>query len=103
MATLLPESVMRLQATALVNDVELSNLGRCEIIRQAAQTMAESALRKLLTDCIQTKQYLGFQGSTLCLDVCVIEPGELLRLLADARAEGERDALRWRSIPKESF
>ncbi len=99
MATLFPENITRLQATAFVDGAELSNLGRSGIIRHAAKDLAEKALRKLLDDCIKTEDYQGYRGQTLSLDVCVIEPGELLRLLAQAREEGERDAARWAPRP----
>ena len=98
MATLFPESVTRLQATAFVQNAELFNIGRTEIIRHAAKDLAEKALRKLLGDCIKTEDYHGYRGQTLTLDVCVIEPGELLRMLAQAREQGERDAARWASL-----
>lgn len=95
MATLLPETVTRLQAQAFVENAELSNIGRSEIIRHAAKDMAEKCLRKLLHDCIETKQYQGYQGQTLYLDVCVLAPHELFELLKNAREEGRLDAMRW--------
>jgi hypothetical protein len=98
MAMVFPESVTRLQATVFVDGAEIKAINRNEIILHAAKNMAESALRKLLDDCIKTQDYQGYQGQTLCLDVCVIEPGELLRLLADARTSGQTDALRWGSF-----
>ena len=95
MATLLPESVTRLQARAFVENAELSNLGRGEIIRHVSKDMAEKCLRKLLHDCVKTEEYLGYQGQTLYLDVCVIAPNELFELLKNAREEGKLDAFRW--------
>ena len=95
MAVLVPETATRLQAEAFVTSAELATVGRSEIIRHAAKNMAESALRKLLDDCIRTEDYQGFSGQTLRLDVYVISPAELRKMLVDAQRQGERDALRW--------
>lgn len=96
MASLIPENVMRLQSKAFVKGAELEVLGRGEIILAAAEQMAHSALRKLMDDCIKTEgDYMGYQGQTLSLDVYVLSPSELHKMLIEARAEGERDALRW--------
>lgn len=96
MAGLIPESATRLQAVAFVRDAELAAIGRDRIIRAQAEQLAENALRKLLSDCIETKGgYMGYAGQTLRLDVYVIAPHELHKMLADARTQGEHDALRW--------
>jgi hypothetical protein len=99
MAVLIPETITRLQATAFVNDAELNALGRDKIIRASAEQMAEQALRKILNDCVKTEDYMGYQGQTLSLDVYVIAPDELHKLLEEARVQGERDALRWTGNP----
>ena len=95
MASIVPETATRLKATAFVNGAELGALGRGGIIRAAATEMAESALRKLLEDCITTSEYMGHQGQTLTLDVYVLAPADLHQIIMQARAEGERDAMRW--------
>lgn len=93
MAYLIPETVLRLQATAFVRDAELAAIGRDRIIRHEAKHMAEMCLKKLLSDCIKTDDgYRGYQGQTLRLDVYVVTPDDLHELLAEARAKGERDA-----------
>ncbi len=97
MAGLIPESATRLQAMAFVQGAELSAIGRDKIIRAGAERMAEQALRKLLKDCIKTEGgYMGYTGQTLSLDVYVIAPYELHKMLAEAREQGEHDALRFR-------
>lgn len=96
MAGLIPETATRLQATMFVNDAELAMIGREMIFRNVAEQLAETGLRKLLKDCIKTEgDYMGYLGQTLRLDVYVIAPDELYKMLADARMCGERDALRW--------
>ena len=95
MAVLIPETLKRLQATAFVKDAELNAIGRSEIIRTSAKQMPENALRKILNDCIKTESYIGYQGQTLSLDVYVIAPDELNKIIQEARAQGERDAMRW--------
>lgn len=93
MAWLIPETTTRLQATAFVTNAELSAMGRTSIIRMAAEQLAERALRKLMDDCIKIKEYEGHPGKRLDLDVYVLAPHELHKMLADARRQGERDAL----------
>ena len=93
MAGLIPETITRLQATAFVRDAELKAIGRDRIIRASAEQMAEKALHKMLCDCIKTEvDYMGYQGQTL---MYVLAPGELHKMLAEARIQGERDAMRW--------
>lgn len=96
MAGLVPEDATRLQATAFVHGAELAAIGRDAIIRASAERLAESALRKLLSDCITTEgDYQGYPGQTLVLDVYVLAPHELHKMLAEARKAGERDAMHW--------
>jgi len=100
MAYLIPETAMRLQAVAFVDGAELARIGRGEIIRAAAENMAEQALRKLLDDRIRTEgNYMGYPGQTLRLDVYVLEPAELHTMLAEARMQGQRDAEHWSRHP----
>ena len=96
MAGLIPETATRLQATSFVNDAELAAVGRDRIIRAQAEKMAEAALRKLLKDCIKSEgDYMGYRGQTLRLDVFVLSPEELHKMLAEARMLGEADAKFW--------
>lgn len=96
MAGLVPETATRLSATAFVSDAELTAVGRSEIIRMQAEQMAEGALRKLLKDCIKAEGgYMGYEGQTLRLDVFVLSPNELHKMLAEARMQGEADAKFW--------
>jgi hypothetical protein len=96
MASLIPETVTHLQATAFVSDAELSAIGRDRIIRAEAEKMAEMALRKLLEDCIKTEgDYMGYKGQTLRLDVYVLSRADLHQIIARAREQGEHDAMRW--------
>ena len=63
MASLIPETALRLQATAFVRDAELAARGRVSIIRLEAEKLAEACLRKLLSDCIKTDgNYMGYMG-----------------------------------------
>lgn len=101
MASLIPETATRLQATAFVKDAELSAIGRSAIIRMEAEKMAEMALRKLLEDCIKTEgDYMGYKGQTLKLDVYVLSLADLHQIIARAREQGEHDAMRW-TVPNE--
>lgn len=99
MASLVPEDVTRLQVTAFVNEAELSNIGRSEVIRTHAKRMSEVALHNILERCVKTEgDYMGYQGQTLRLDVYVLSPDELHRMLIEARQQGADDARRWSSF-----
>lgn len=55
MASLIPESVMHLQATAFVNPIEVYQLGHKNIILAEAKQMVAKVLHKLLNECIEIK------------------------------------------------
>jgi hypothetical protein len=96
MAWLIPETLTRLQATAFASGAEISAIGRSEIIRACAENMVQSAVRKLMDDCITTEDgYMGYKGQALRLDVYVLSPAELQKMLSEARTCGKLDALRW--------
>ena len=95
MGTLVPETLTRLQARAFVCDAELHAIGREQIIRTRAEHMAEQALRKILADCVKTEEYMRYSGQMLHLDVYVVAPDELYKMLAEARMQGECDARYW--------
>ena len=95
MASLIPETTTRLTCWAFVEDAELSAIGRDQIIRASAKELAETALRKILHDCIKTEEYQGHTGQTLRLDVYVLSPDEMYQMIRKARQEGERDAMKW--------
>ena len=97
--TIVPESATRLQATMFVDRAEIMNAERSDILREAARHMAESALRKIIHDCIRSEgDYMGYRGSTLKLDVYVFSPEELHKMLLEARMQGQRDAERFRDL-----
>lgn len=99
MSILLPENLCRLQATCFVDNAEISAIGRSEILRVAAEKLAEQALRKLMRDCIKSRDsYLGFSGQTLELDVYVISPHELHEIIAGCIQKAQEDERRWRSM-----
>lgn len=95
MSYLIPESALRLQATAFAHDAELSRTGRGEIIRMHAQDLSEKAVRKIMDDCVRIETFEGYQGQTLTLDMYVLSPAEIHKMLAEARKAGEQDALYW--------
>lgn len=101
MAYLVPEDLARLQAMALVHDAELQAIGAENILRHASRSLAEQAVHKLITDCIKVEpaQELGYTGKCLRLDVYVIHPQELYRLLAQAAERGARDGMYWPVVP----
>lgn len=93
MASLIPESVMHLQVTAVVNPLELYRVGHKDIILYEAKEMATQVLHKLLDNCIEIKA--DKYGSILKLDVYVFSPDDLEQLITQARKEGAQDAMKW--------
>ncbi len=90
---IIPDTLKRLQAFAFVDEAELNCSGHEELMRNAATHMAESGLQKILEDCIEIKDgCMGYPGQTLELNVYVLSPYELQQIIADARAQGYRDA-----------
>lgn len=99
MSVLLPENLCRLQATCFVDNAEISAAGHGEILRVAAENLAEKALRKLMQDCIKSRdKYMGFSGQTLELDVYVIAPHELHEIIVSCIEKARQDEKRWRSL-----
>ena len=64
-------------------------------MRSAAERLAEQALRKLLDDCILAIHTPSPDSVKIQLDVCILSPDELMEIVEEARAQGEKDALRW--------
>ena len=100
MASLIPETALRLQACAFVSNIELQNVGGVDILHHAAEQMVDGALRKLLNDCVSVESDgdSGYTGKKLRFDVYVLAPHEMHRMIADARMQGERDAVRWSHV-----
>lgn len=94
MSYLIPESATRLQATAFVTNTEIDAAGGTRVLRMAAEKLAEQALRKLMDDCMTTESHDGY-AKAIRLDVFVIAPAELDKMLLRARLQGERDALQF--------
>lgn len=96
MSFLIPETLTRLQSVVFVRNEELKEKGGDPIIRVFAEKLAEQALRKIIRDFIKTEvNTVGCHGQTLSLDVYVLSPEDLHKIVADAIKIGERDAMRW--------
>ncbi len=93
MASLIPESAMHLQLTAVVNPLELYHVGHKDIILYEGKEMAIQVLHKLLDSCIEIKD--NNFGQVLKLDVYVFSPDDLEQLISQARKEGAQDAMKW--------
>lgn len=64
-------------------------------MRVAAENMAENALRRIIDDCIIVLDGSSPTLKKLSLDVVVMPYDELVRLVEEARNQGEKDAMRW--------
>jgi hypothetical protein len=95
MAYIIPETITKLQATAYLQKTELFTIGASNVMRSAAERLAEQALRKLLDDCILVVDKPSPDLVKIQLDVCILSPDELMKIIEEARVQGEKDALRW--------
>ena len=92
MAQLIPENLPHFSATAFAHKAELQALGAPSIIKSTARQLSDQMLRKLFEDYIRVEE--DYQGHTaLSLDVYVLSPSDLRRLIADIREEAERDCM----------
>jgi hypothetical protein len=96
MSTTPSDSILRLREFMFVQDAELSNINRSDLIKQGMRKVAEDGLRYLIEKCVKVEGgYMGYTGQTLSLDVYVMSPQDFHREMARARMEGERDAQHW--------
>jgi hypothetical protein len=103
MSWAIPEGTYRVQTTVLVSGAEAKH-GQGDILREAAKNLAAQAVQKMLDNCrmepYPPREVLGVPtGHMIRLDVYVLSPDELHKLLAEARAAGEEDAKRWGWTP----
>ena len=97
MASLIPEDVLRLQATMIISETELEAIGPANALRMEADRLAEGAVRKVLEDCVKTETSShGNEGIyQLRLDVYVLSPDELRGIIEKSYKRGEEDGIRW--------
>ena len=103
MSWAIPEGTPRWQATVLVSGAEAKH-SKGDILRMAAEGLAHRAVQKMLDNCHMApyppREIPGVPtGHKISLDVYVLSPDELHKLLAEARAAGEKDALRYGRTP----
>ena len=88
----LPENLNRFTSSYFVNGAALTNSNRNEILHHAAIDIARGGAYKIFLNYVKsTEQYQGYQGQTLELDVYVLSPPELNKIISEAYAEGVRD------------
>ena len=98
MSYTIPNTLTRLQTTMWVEGAALEVVGRGSIIYEATKDLARQASHKLIQDCIKSdSEYQGHPSSRLVLDVFILAPHELYRLLEQAQESARMDALRWTS------
>ena len=88
----LPEDINRFTSSYFVNGAALTNSNRNEILHHAAMDIARGGAYKIFLNYVKsTEQYQGYQGQTLELDVYVLSPLELNKIISEAYMEGVRD------------
>ena len=88
----LPEDLSRFTSSYFVNGAALDNSNRNELLHHAAMDVARGGAYKIFLNHVRsTEQYQGYQGQTLELDVYVLSPVELNKIISEAYIEGVRD------------
>ena len=88
----LPEDINRFTSSHFVNGAVLNNSNRNELLHYAAMDVARGGAYKIFLNYVKsTEQYQGYQGQTLKLDVYVLSPLELNKIISEAYVEGVRD------------
>ena len=88
----LPEDINRFTSSYFVNGAVLTNSNRDKLLHYAAMDVARGGAYKIFLNHVRsTEQYQGYQGQTLELDVYVLSPLELNKIISEAYVEGVRD------------
>ena len=88
----LPENLNRFTSSHFVNEAALRNSNRNKPLYYAAMDVARGGAYKIFLNYVRsTEQYQGYQGQTLELDVYVLSPLELNKIISEAYTEGVRD------------
>ena len=88
----LPENLNRFISSYFVNGAALETNSRNELLHHAAMDVARGGAYKIFLNYVKsTEQYQGYQGQTLELDVYVLSPLELNKIISEAYIEGVRD------------
>ena len=88
----LPEDINRFTSSYFVNGAALTNSNRNEILHHAAMDVARGGAYEIFLNYVKsTEQYQGYQGQTIELDVYVLSPLELNKIISEAYVEGVRD------------
>ena len=88
----LPEDINRFTSSYFVNEAALISSNRNDLLYHAARDIAREGAYKIFLNYVKsTEQYQGYQGQTLELDVYILSPLELNKIISEAYMEGVRD------------
>jgi hypothetical protein len=94
MAYIVPDSALRFQTRLFAHPEEIKSFGEAGVMRHMANALAENALRKIINDCLVNESD-GRDGQILRVDVYILSPDDLDKIIIEARRKGEEDAMRW--------
>ncbi len=90
---IIPKDLTRLQLKVYVGDAPLNNPQRFSVLHEASKRLANDFLYDIVQKFIKTEgDHNGEPGNILNLDVFVLSPQELSRVVTEARKSGEYDA-----------
>ena len=88
----LPDNLNRFTSSHFVSGAALRQSNRNDLLHHAAIDIARGGAYKIFLNYVKsTEQYQGYQGQTLELDVYVLSPLELNKIISEAYIEGVRD------------
>ena len=88
----LPDNLNRFTSSYFVDGAALCQNNRGDLLHRAAMDMARGGAYEIFLNCVKsTEQYQGYQGQTLELDVYVLSPLELNKIISEAYIEGMKD------------
>ena len=88
----LPDNLNRFTSSYFVDGAALCQNNRGDLLHHAAMDVARGGAYKIFLNYVKsTEQYQGYQGQTLELDVYVLSPLELNKIISEAYIEGVRD------------
>lgn len=86
------ENVVRLSASTLVNRLESYEnyrMGKRQLFLELMKELGKKLLQKIISEKVLIEEnFEEFDSTRLSIDVCVLTPRELDRLLAEARDKG---------------
>lgn len=92
----IPSDARRLRVDAYANGAALDQSDRSEQMRQVKRSLAGQLVHRIADECTTTESHQGYEGQHVTLDVYVLTPQELFKIISAVVAEHrERVPMGW--------